>query len=158
MPAYKKIFQKACLKFGGAKREDIEKTCNKAETLQKLAEFLFDPNKGLMDAKTVSKYVEDTTKGKDPAQVQWEWKPTDIDQITSKFVDVLKRTGISPADIKKTGTYLLTMGIPSMLKFYTPEAIMDMKIITDGQLIDPKEAEKLVTGSDGTPGGKVDLT
>lgn len=155
MDSYKKIFQKACLKFGGAKKEDIGKTCNKGQTLQKLAEFLFDPKTGLVDSKAVNGWIEDTTQGKDPEQVQYEYKPEDMDPTILVFSEVLKRTGVSPADLKKTGTYLLNIAIPVMKNFYPVEEIKKMKSLTNGQLIDAAKLEELLAG--GKEGGDIDL-
>lgn len=156
MDPYRKIFQKACVKFGGAKSGDVNGTCNKPQTLQKLAEHLFDPKKGLLNAKEVSKWVEDATKGTSPGDVTYEWSTKDMDPIVMKFVDVLKRTGITAGDLKKTGTYLLTIGIPVMLKFYKVEDLLAMKMLTDGQLIDAKKAEELING--GAKGGDISLS
>jgi hypothetical protein len=153
---YRKIFQKACSKFGGAKAEDINATCNKAQALQGMAEHLFDPKKGLLNAKEVTKWVQDATKGTSPGEVTYEWTPKEIDPIVMKFVEVLKRTGLTAGDLKKTGTYLLTMGIPVMLKFYKAEDLLNMKMLTDNQLIDAKKAEELVNG--GVKGGDISLS
>jgi hypothetical protein len=156
MDPYRKIFQKACSKFGGAKSEDINGTCNKAQALQGMAEYLFDPKKGLLNAKEVTKWVQDTTKGTSPGEVTYEWTPKEIDPIVMKFTEVLKRTGLTAGDLKKTGTYLLTMGVPVMLKFYKAEDLLTMKMLTDGQLIDAKKAEELVNG--GVKGGDISLS
>lgn len=156
MDPYRKIFQKACSKFGGAKSEDINGTCNKAQALQGMAEYLFDPKKGLLNAKEVTKWVQDTTKGTSPGEVTYEWTPKEIDPIVMKFVEILKRTGLTAGDLKKTGTYLLTMGVPVMLKFYKAEDLLTMKMLTDGQLIDAKKAEELVNG--GVKGGDISLS
>lgn len=156
MDPYRKIFQKSCVKFGGAKSGDINGTCNKAQALQGLAVHLFDPKKGLLNAKEVSKWVEETTKGTSPGDVSYEWSTKDIDPIVMKFVDVLKRTGLTAGDLKKTGTYLLTMCIPVMLKFYKVEDLLAMKMLTDGQLIDAKKAEELING--GVKGGDISLS
>ena len=156
MDPYRKIFQKACVRFGGAKSGDINGTCNKSKTLQLLAQHLFDPKKGLLNAKEVGKWVQEATGGKSPEEgIQYEWTTKDMDPIVVKFVEVLKRTGITPADLKKTGTYLLTMAIPVMLKFYKAEDVANMKMLTDGQLIDPKKAEELISG--GAKGGDISL-
>jgi len=155
MGPYKKIFQKACLKFGGAKAGDIGKTCNKAQTLQKLAEFMFDPKTGLIDSKAISGWLKDTTDGKEPGVVQYDYTPADMDPTILTFTEVLKRTGVSPADLKKTGTYLLTIGIPIMKNFYKVEDIEKMKSFTNGQLIDPAKFKELVEG--GKAGGEIDL-
>jgi hypothetical protein len=156
MDPYRKIFQKACTKFGGAKPDDINGTCNKAQALQGMAVHLFDPKKGLLNAKEVTKWVDEATKGKSPGEVTYEWTPKQIDPIVIKFVEVLKRTGITAGDLKKTGTYLLTMGIPVMLKFYKAEDLLDMKMLTDNQLIDAKKAEELING--GAKGGDISLS
>jgi hypothetical protein len=68
---------------------------------------------------------------------------------------VLKRTGVPPADLKKTGTYLLTIGIPVMKNFYKVEDIEKMKSFTNGQLIDPAKFKELIEG--GKAGGEIDL-
>lgn len=156
MDPYRKIFQKACVKFGGAKSGDINGTCNKAQALQGMAVHLFDPKKGLLNAKEVSKWVEETTKGTSPGDVTYEWTPKEIDPIVMKFVEVLKRTGLTAGDLKKTGTYFLTMGIPVMLKFYKAEDLLNMKMLTDNQLIDAKKAEELING--GAKGGDISLS
>jgi hypothetical protein len=88
--------------------------------------------------------------------VTYEWTPKEIDPIVMKFVEVLKRTGLTAGDLKKTGTYLLTMGIPVMLKFYKAEDLLNMKMLTDNQLIDAKKAEELING--GVKGGDISLS
>lgn len=149
MGPYKKIFQKACLRFGGAKAGEIGKTCNRDQTLQKLAEFYFDPTKGKMDPKAIDKWVEETTGGDDPekSSAVQEYTADDIDNITMKFVDILKRTGVTPAGLKNTGTYLLTIGLPIMKRFYKVEDIEKMKMLTSGELIDPGKAKEIIEGT-----------
>ena len=146
---YKKIFQKACLQFGGAKAGEIGKTCNKDQTLQKLAEFYFDPTKGKMDPKAIDKWTEETTGGMDPeeSEVTQDYSAADIDEIVMKFVDILKRTGVTPAGLKNTGTYLLTMGLPIMKRFYKVEDIEKMKMLTSGALIEPGKAKEIIEGA-----------
>ena len=157
MGPYKKIFQKACLQFGGAKSGNIGETCNKDLTLQKLAEFYFDPKTGKMDPKAIDKWAEETTGGKDPEDsgVTQDYSAADIDEIVMKFIDILKRTGVTPAGLKKTGTYLLTIGLPLMKRFYKVEDIEKMKMLSSGDLIDPAKAKEIVTGA--SKGGNVSL-
>jgi hypothetical protein len=156
MEPYKKIFQKACIKFGGGKPGNVGKTCNKDLTLQALAEFYFDPAKGKMDPKAITKWLDETTKDHDPsAEGEWEVTAADMDEIVMKFVDLLKRTGVTPGGIKKTGTYLLTIGLPMMKRFYKPEDIEKMKMITSGQLMDVAKAKEFLAG--GAKGGELSL-
>ena len=156
MEPYKKIFQKACIKFGGGKPGNVGKTCNKDLTLQALAEFYFDPAKGKMDPKAIAKWMDETTKDHDPsADGEWEVTAADMDEIVMKFVDLLKRTGVTPGGIKKTGTYLLNIGLPLMKRFYKPEDIEKMKMITSGQLMDVAKAKELLAG--GPKGGELSL-
>jgi hypothetical protein len=154
---YRQIFRKACVAFGGAKAEDVNKTCNKPATLQKLAEHYFDPTKGVMNAGEINKWVEETTGGLDPntSGVSYEYKAENIDQYVQPFVDILLKTGVSAADLKKTGTYLLEKAIPIMKQFYKTEDLEKMKILTDGQLIDAAKAKELITGAGA--GGEVSL-
>jgi hypothetical protein len=158
---YKNIFRKACIKFGGAKKQDIGKTCNKAVTLQKMAELLFDPQKGLIDQKAINDWVNTTTANKDPEKVKYPYDARTVDDLSMKFVDILKKTGVPPAAIKKTGTYLLEMGIPVMLRFYKSSDLSQLKMITSGSLIDAAKAKKLLAGSEedssAETGGLVDL-
>jgi hypothetical protein len=155
MGPYKKIFQKACIKFGGGKAGDIGKTCNKPQTLQKLAEFLFDPKTGLIDSKAISVWIKDTTDGAEPDAVQYEYTTADMDPTILAFTEVLKRTGVPPADLKKTGTYLLSIAIPVMKSFYKVEDIEKMKSLSNGQLIDQAKFKELIEG--GKAGGEIDL-
>jgi len=158
---YKNIFRKACIKFGGAKKQDIGKTCNRAVTLQKMAEFLFDPKKGLIDEKAVNNWVNQVTANKDPEKVKYEYDARTIDDLSMKFVDILKKTGVPPAAVKNTGTYLLEMGIPIMLRFYKSSDLAQLKMMTSGSLIDAAKAKKLLAGSEedssAETGGLVDL-
>ena len=78
-----------------------------------------------------------------------------MDPTILTFTEVLKRTGVPPADLKKTGTYLLTIGIPIMKNFYKVEDIEKMKSLTNGQLIDAAKFKELVEG--GKAGGEIDL-
>ena len=155
---YRKIFRKACMKFGGAKSNDVNGTCNKPETLQKLAEFLFDPQKGLLNSKEIDKWVQELTGGQDPEEsgVRWPYGTEDIDDITMKFVDLLKKTGLSPADLKKTGTYMLNIALPVMSKFYKKDEISKMKMVSSGVLIDKAKADELLAGEGGS-GGSISL-
>lgn len=154
---YRQIFRKACVAFGGAKEGDVNKTCNKPATLQKLAEHYFDPAKGVMNSAEINKWVEETTGGLDPntSGVNYEYKVQDIDDYVQPFVDILLKTGVSAGDLKKTGTYLLEKAIPIMKSFYKTEDLEKMKILTDGQLIDAARAKELLSGTG--PGGEVSL-
>jgi hypothetical protein len=155
---YKNIFRKSCVKFGGANKSDINKTCNKPQTLQKLAEHLLDPSKGIISQKDMEKWASDTTEDKSPSELSWPYSPEDFDKYLSKeglITKILLQTGITAADLKKTGTYLLEKTIPTMLKFYTAEDLGKSKFLTDGTLIDPARAKELI-GS-GKSGGSVDL-
>ena len=155
--SYKNIFRQACLQFGGANKVDINKTCNKQQALQKLAEHLLDPNKGLMDQKTLDKWASDTTKNKKPSETTWEYTPEDFDKYLSRdgvITKTLLKTGITPGDLKKTGTYILERMMPTLLKFYTPEVLGRSKFLNDGTLIDPAKAKQLLgTGT----GSSIDL-
>ncbi len=145
--SYKNIFRKACLQFGGANKVDINKTCNKPQALQKLAEHLLDPNKGLMDQKALDKWASDTTKNNKPSETTWEYTPEDFDKYISKdgvITKTLLKTGITPGDLKKTGTYVLERMMPTLLKFYTPEALGRSKFLNDGTLIDQAKAKELL--------------
>ena len=154
---YRQIFRKACVAFGGAKAGDINKTCNKPATLQKLAEHYFDPTNGVMKQADIDKWVEETTGGLDPntSGVSYEYKAENIDQYVEPFIDILLKTGISAGDLKKTGTYLLEKAIPIMKSFYKTEDLEKMKILTDGRLIDAARAKELLSGT--TSGGEVSL-
>ena len=157
MEEYKNIFRKSCLKFGGANKDDINKTCNKPQTLQKLAEYLLDPAKGLMDSKTLDKWASDTVKDQKPSEVTWEYTPEDFDSYLSKdgvITKTLLKTGITAADLKKTGTYIIEKMMPTLLKFYTSEDLGKSKFLTDGTLIDPAKAKELLGSS---PGGGINL-
>lgn len=152
MEPYKNMFRKACLQFGGADKSDINKTCNKAQTLQKLAEHLLDPAKGLMKQDVLGKWASETTKDQNPAEVVWEYKPEDFDRFLSKdglITKTLLETGITPADLKKTGTYIIEKMMPTLLKFYTAEDLGKCKFLTDGALIDSAKAKELLGSSAG---------
>lgn len=154
---YRQIFRKGCLTFGGAKAEDINKTCNKAQTLQKMAEHYFDPSKGILNAGEVNKWVEETTGGLDPntSGVSYEYKAENIDEYVQPFIDILLKTGLTAGDLKTTGTYILEKAIPVMKQFYKTEDLEKMKILTDGRLIDAAKAKELISGAG--PGGEVSL-
>jgi hypothetical protein len=150
---YKNIFRKACLQFGGANKVNINKTCNKPQALQKLAEHLLDPNKGLMDQKALDKWASDKTKNKKPSETIWEYTPEDFDKYLSRdgvITKTLLKTGITPGDLKKTGTYVLERMMPTLLKFYTPEVLGRTKFLNDGTLIDPAKAKQLLGKGVGT--------
>jgi len=154
---YRQIFRKACVAFGGAKGEDVNKTCNKPMTLQKLAEHYFDPTKGLMNSKEINKWVEQTTQGMDPNKsgVMYEYTPEEISNYVKAFTDLLLRTGVPAGDLKKTGTYLLEIGIPIMKKFYKTADLQDLPMLTDGKLIDAARAKELISGE--SSGGQINL-
>ena len=152
MESYKNIFREACLQFGGANKSDINKTCNKPQALQKLAEHLLDPTKGLMDKKSLDKWASDTTKNQKPDETTWEYTPEDFDKYLSKdglVTKTLLKTGITPADLKKTGTYIIEKMMPTLLKFYTAGDLGKCKFLTDGALIDPAKAKELLGSSAG---------
>jgi hypothetical protein len=78
-----------------------------------------------------------------------------MDPTILAFTEVLKRTGVPPADLKKTGTYLLSIAIPVMKSFYKVEDIQKMKSLSNGQLIDQAKFKELIEG--GKAGGEIDL-
>lgn len=160
---YKNIFRKACMQFGGAKKEDVNKTCNKPQTLQKLAEHILDPDKGLVNQKTLDDYAKEvitinpeTKEPFKPGEAQYEYGVQDIDAYAPIIADILKKTGISDGDIKKTGTYIIERLLPTMKKFYTPEDLMTAKFLTDGKFIDPGKAKSLIEGG-GTSGDEISI-
>jgi hypothetical protein len=136
---YTNIFRKSCEKFGGAKKDDIEGTCNKSETIQKLIEYFLDPAKGLLDTKTLDRWLTTEADLSDPAT-----KISDIDKYVTAAVDILKKTGVSDGDIKKTGTYALTILIPYIAKFYTTEDIAETQMVKSGKIIDAAKAKELL--------------
>jgi len=158
---YRQIFRKACVAFGGAKAGDINKTCNKPVTLQKLAEHYFDPTNGIFNQKAVAQWIDQTTNGIDPNEsaVEFEYKAEDIDETALMFADILLKTGISAGDLKKTGTYLLEKAIPVMKDFYKLVDLEKMKIFNNGRLIDPARAKELLAGGkvEEGPGGQISL-
>ena len=160
---YRQIFRKACMQFGGADKADINKTCNKPATLQKLAEHYFDPNKGIFNQKEVSKWVDEVAGEFDPndpnsQNLQWEFTTEDIDDMSLMFADILLKTGIPAGDLKKTGTYILEKAIPVMKSFYKTEDLANMQIMTDGKLIDAAKAKGLLEGgAEVGPGGQISL-
>ena len=159
---YKNIFRKACMQFGGAKKEDVNKTCNKPQTLQKLAEHILDSDKGLVNRKSLDDYAKEATMNPatkepyKPEEVEYEYKVQDIDMYAPVIADILKKTGISDGDIKKTGTYILERLIPTMKKFYTTEALLSAKFLTDGKFIDSAKAKSLIEGG-GTSGDEISI-
>jgi hypothetical protein len=159
---YKNIFRKSCMQFGGAKKEDVNKTCNKPQTLQKLAEHILDPAKGLINQKSLDDYAKEATMNPqtkepyNPSEVEYEYKVQDIDQYAPIIADILKKTGISDGDIKKTGTYIIERLMPTMKKFYTSEALLSAKFLTDGKFIDAAKAKSLVEGG-ASAGGEISL-
>lgn len=155
---YKTIFRKACVKFGGASKTDINGTCNKPQTVQNFLQYLLDPVKGLMDAKTISQWVAETTKGESPENVTYRYKISDIDKYVTAVVDVLKKTGLSDGDIKKSGTYALTILLPYIASFYTIKDIEATQMIKGGKLIDPAKAKEiLASGGKENPDGTIAL-
>jgi hypothetical protein len=157
---YRQIFRKACLKFGGAAKSDINKTCNKPVTLQKLAEHFLDPVNGIFNQKAVDQWVTQKTKGVDPnvAAVGFGYKAGEVDRICLLFADILLKTGISAGGLKKTGTYVLEKAIPVMKRFYKLVDLERMKIFTNGRLIDPARAKELLVGGETKgPGDRISL-
>jgi hypothetical protein len=150
---YKNIFRKSCMQFGNSKKgDDVNKTCNKPQTLQKLLEHYLDPAKGLIDAKTMEKWVEETTKGESPSDVTYEYTPEDISEYVMEIIEVLKSTGISDADIKKSGTYALGILLPYMTKFYTVEDIENSEMIKSGKLMDAAKTKQLLGAGEASGG------
>lgn len=155
---YKEIFRKACLEFGGAKSGNIGETCNKPLTLQKFFEHILDPQRGLLDKKTLDGMVEGSGGTEDEAESvsdsdadQSEYLK-DADETITEFYKIFVDTGISPGDIKKTGTYALTILIPYLKTYFKPEVLMEAKFMTDGKVIDAAKAKSLV--EDTSAGGK----
>jgi len=149
---YKNIFRKACMEFGGAKKGEINKTCNKAQTLQKLLEHYIDPDKGLIGSKQMSEWVEETTGGNSPTDVKYDYSVEDISKYMMEIIEALKGTGISDEDIKKSGTYALTILLPYMARFYPKEEIEKSDMIQSGKLMEPEKAKESLGG-----GGSVSL-
>lgn len=147
---YRKIFQQACLKFGGGRKPDINSTCNKGRALMELSKFLFDPDKGLIRKQDIDRWVDMTVKDTDPEKkpVRWPYSTQDIDDIVMKFVDVLERTKVKPADIKSVGTYLLNIALPVMARFYKKADIQKMRMITSNKLITPSVGIELIKGKE----------
>ena len=157
MEEYKNIFRKSCVQFGNAKKEDINKTCNKPQTIQKLLGHYIDPAKGLMDTKTLDKWAEESTKGESPEDVTYEYTPEDISEYVMEIIGVLKSTGLSDGDIKKSGTYAMGILIPQMLKFYTAKDLEATEMIKSGKLMDPAKAKELLGGGGSGSGGNISL-
>jgi len=154
---YKTIFRKSCIKFGGAKKEDVNGTCNKPQTVQNLVQYFLDPAKGLLDTKTLTQWVDETTKGSIPGEVSYKYKISDIDKYITAAVDILKKTGVSDGDIKKTGTYALTILIPYIAKFYTAKDIEATQMVKSGKLIDAAKAKELLAGGGKNPDGTISI-
>lgn len=154
--SYRKIFRHACLKFGGGRKPDINTTCNKGKALMGLMKYVFDPDRGLIKKKDIDKWVDMTVKDTDPEKKPKRWKYTSqqIDEMTMKFVDVLERTKVKPADIKEIGTYLLTMALPIMAKFYKKIDLEKMKMITSNKLITPSVGREMVSSEPKPEPGK----
>jgi len=153
--AYVKIFQKACKKFGDAKSEDIQKTCNKAKALKGIVAHYIDPQKGVFNSKKVDLFVKDATEGKAPGTL-YDIDLTALDEYYEIISKMLLRTGLTPADLKDTGTYALNICIPIMLKFFMPDELIKIKMLTDGKLIEAGKAKELIEG--GAKDGDVSLS
>jgi len=156
MEEYKNIFRKACIKFGGAKKEDIKGTCNKPQTIQNLLQHFLDPDKGLMNSKTLSQWVEETTQGESPDNVSYEYDIKDIDEYVMVISDLLKKTGLPDGDLKKSGTYALTILLPYIARFYPVKEIEETQMLKSGKLIDAAKAKELLAGG-GSSGGSIEL-
>lgn len=164
MPAYKNIFRKACVKFGGANKKNVSKTCRKDMALQKMLEYYFDPEKGKFSAKQVKEWVDFTTKGRDPKTVRYQTTPIMIDEAVMKLVEILKRTGLNPASIRNSGTYALNIAIPVMKRFYPIDTLKNLKMFKNNILMNTEEVKKLLS-PDSTeqveeptkPGGKIEF-
>ena len=155
--AYVKIFQKACKKFGDAKSGDIQKTCNKGKALKGIVSHYIDPQKGVLNSKKVDRFVKDATEGKGPEKgTSYGIDLTAIDEYYEIISKMLLRTGLTPADLKDTGTYALNICIPIMLKFFMPDELIKMKMLTDGKLIEASKAKELIEA--GANGGDVNLS
>lgn len=154
---YKTIFRKSCVKFGGAKKEDIKGTCNKPQTVQNLIQYFLDPDKGLLDTKTLTQWVKETTGGVAPEEASYKYAIGDMDKYVTAAVDILKKTGVSDGDIKKSGTYALTILIPYIAKFYTAKDIEATQMIKSGNLIDATKAKELLAGGGKNPDGTISL-
>jgi hypothetical protein len=154
---YKTIFRNSCIKFGGAKKDDVNKTCNKPQTVQNLIQYFLDPAKGLLDTKTLTQWVDETTKGSVPGEVSYKYKISDVDKYVTAAIDILKKTGISDGDIKKSGTYALTILIPYMAKFYTAKDIEATQMLKSGKLIDPAKAKELLAAGGKNPDGTISI-
>lgn len=136
---YRRIFRHACLKFGGARKPEINTTCDKGKALMGLAKHLFDPSRGLIRKQDIDRWVSTTVKDTDPEKkpVRWPYSAQEIDSLVMKFVDVLERTKVKPTDLKEVGTFLLGIALPIMSKFYKKTDLQKMKMITSGKLITP---------------------
>lgn len=164
MPAYKNIFRKACLKFGGATKGNVSETCKKDAALQEMLEYYFDAVKGKFSEKQIKEWVDFTTKGRDPKTVRYQTTPMMIDEAVMKFADILKRTGLNPASIRNSGTYALNIAIPVMKRFYPIDTLENLKMFKNNILINAEEVKKLLS-SDSTeqveeptkPGGKIEF-
>ena len=154
---YKTIFRNSCIKFGGAKKDDVNGTCNKPQTVQNLIQYFLDPAKGLLDTKTFTQWVDETTKGAIPGEVSYKYKISDVDKYVTAAIDILKKTGISDGDIKKSGTYALTILIPYMAKFYTAKDIEATQMLKSGKLIDPAKAKELLAAGGKNPDGTISI-
>ena len=109
----------------------------------------FEP---MIDAKTMEKWVEETTKGESPSDVTYEYTPEDISEYVMEIIEVLKSTGISDADIKKSGTYALGILLPYMTKFYTVEDIENSEMIKSGKLMDAAKTKQLLGAGEASGG------
>lgn len=150
---YRAIFKQACIKFGGGRKPDINATCDKGKALMGIAKFLFDPQKGLIRKQDIDRWVDMTVGESDPEKKpkKWPYTPADIDDIVMKFVGLLERTKVKPADIKEVGTFLLEIGLPVMARFYKRGDLQRMKMITSNKLILPSSAAKLIKGKEEEP-------
>jgi hypothetical protein len=152
---YKDIFRKACVEFGGAKEGNVGETCNKPQTLQGFFEHILDPQKGLLDKKTLDGMVEGSggTDEEEESSVEDQNEYLkDADETIAEFYKIFVDTGMSPADIKKTGTYALTILIPYLKTFFKPEVLMEAGFMKDGKIIDQSKAKSLVEET--SAGGK----
>ena len=164
MPAYKNIFRKACLKFGGATKGNVSETCKKDAALQEMLEYYFDPARGKFSEKQIKEWVDFTTKGRDPKTVRYQTTPMMIDEAVMKFADILKRTGLNPASIRNSGTYALNIAIPVMKRFYPMDTLKNLKMFKNNILMNAEEVKKLLS-PDSTeqvdeptkPGGKIEF-
>lgn len=155
MEPYKNIFRKACKKFGGAKKPDVNGTCNKDLTIKSLYEHMLGKN-GIMDEASIDKYFTNLLKGIGPNQVPvMSISIEEIDKVTMMMIDTLSKTGVSDAAIKEVGGKVMAMAIPYMKRCYPKTNLDALEMISSGKLMNPADLAKIASGKDAS--GKISI-